>query len=459
MRPLLLSDNPAVFHIRLLVWCSLGERPYCSPNPMPKSILVRGARQLLTLRGPCGPRRWAALRNLGIIQDGALLVVDGVIREIGPTCRIENLALARDAVEIDASGAVVMPGFVDCNTHLAAGPARLAGYEMRLAGRSCREIAEAGGGVLGLARSIQDLSFRALEASALRVLDESVRHGTTTIETRSGFGLTTAGEMKMLRVHSALQKRRAPLPIVSTFLCGRPAPGSDVPRDDQLPSMCSRLLPLVKRRKRAEFAAVRCASDGFPSEQARLFLASARKLGFPLRVETDGTAASSAISLALEFDATSVDHVPNPTAQDIARLAGSSTIATLTPGRTFHLRTQKYPPARDMIDQGVAVALATGFNPETSPSENMQMALALACTAMRMTPAEAITAATINAAYALRRDATVGSLEAGKSANLLVLRVSDYREIPYHFGVNLVDLVMVNGDILVRRPEVPWPAN
>ncbi len=169
--------------------------------------LVRGARQLLTLRGPSGPRRGSDLRNLGLIQDGALLIVDGLIREVGPSRRLENLALAREAEEIDASGCVVMPGFVDSHTHLVAGQARMSDYEMRLAGASHEAIAQAGGGALALARSIQELSLRSLETLATRALEEAVRHGTTTLEAKSGFGLTEAGEIKILRVHSALQKQ------------------------------------------------------------------------------------------------------------------------------------------------------------------------------------------------------------------------------------------------------------
>ncbi len=429
---------------------------------MPKVILVRGARQLLTLRGPSGPRRGADLRSLGIIQDGALLVSDGLIREVGPSRRIENLALARRAEEIDASGCVVMPGFVDCHTHLAAGPARLMDYEQRLAGAGGQPV-QPEGRAIALARTIQELSFRAVERSALRGLEDAVRHGTTALETRSGLGLSEAGEMKTLRVQSALQKGCAPVPVVSTILCARAAPGFEGREDEYLGWTRSHLLPLVKRRKLAEYAAIRCGEDGcgedgFSAEQALGYLEAARQLKFRLRVEARRGSDSAAIHLATEMGASSVDNVTYAGEQDLARLAQSACIATLLPGAEFHLGTRCYVPARRLIDQGVAVAIASGYHPVTCPSLNMQMIAALACAGMNMTPAEAIAAGTINAAHALGLAARIGSLESGKSADLLVLSVSDYREIPYRFGVNLVDLVMVRGEILVRRSEVRWPA-
>jgi imidazolonepropionase len=426
---------------------------------MPKIILIRGARQLLTLRGASGPRRGADLGNLGLIQDGAVLIADGVIREVGPSRRIENLALSRGAEEIDASGSVVMPGFVDCLTHLAAGPARLADYEMRLGGAIGRQIEQAGGGALGLARSIQELSFRALERFAMRAAEDAVRHGTTALEARSGFGLSEPGEMKALRVHAALQRRCAPMAVVSTMLCARGAPGFEDRPDEYLDWMRLHWLPTIKRRKLAAFAAIRCGEGGFGAEQAEGYLRAARDLKYGLRVDAGQGSASAAIGLAAELNVSSVDHAGDLSEQDLARLAQSSSISTLLPGAEFHLGTRHYVSARRLIDAGVAVALASGYHPESCPSLNMQMIVALACSGMHMTPAEAIAAATINSAHALGLASRIGSLEAGKSADLLVLSVSDYREIPYRFGVNLVDLVMVGGEILMRRSEVEWPAN
>ncbi len=308
---------------------------------MRKVTLIRGARQLLTLRGPSGPRRGTDLRNLGIIQDGAVLIADGLIAEVGPSRRLENLALARGAELIDASGCVVLPGFVDCDIQLLRGP-------------------------------IQELSPRALKTLALRVLEEAVRCGTTAMGARSA-------DLKILRVHAAL--RELPFTFVSTFV----AAGLSLESQD-------RVLAMVRRRKLAEFA-----GDGAPSVNVL------------------------------------------------------SPVIVMSP-LAFHADGERYPPARMLIDQGAAIALGSGVNPP-----NLQTILALACNAMDMTPAEAIAAATINGAHAVRRAESIGSIEAGKSADLTILGVPDYRELPYHFGVNLVKLVMIRGAVLVERSEVKWP--
>ena len=392
---------------------------------MSKVTLVRGARQLLTLHGPSGPRRGADLRNLGLIQDGAVLIVDGLIREVGSSRRVENLALARQADEIDATRRVVMPGFVDSHMHIVGEP----------------------GGV----------SPRALEKQTLRTVEEAVRHGTTTLESRSGFGLSEAGEIKILRVHQVLQKR--PVSLVSTFLSTPSATEYQTGPDEYLDWVCSHMLPLVKRRKLAEFADIRCEEGAFEQDHARRYLIAARDLGFGLKMHTGQRSNAGVIRLAAEMGAESVDHAVDASQEDAMLLAQSNTIATLLPGENFYLGAEPYAPARMLINSGVAVALATNYNSETSPSQNMQMMLTLACRRMNMTPAEAVTAATLNAAHALRRASSIGSIETGKSADLIILGVPDYREIPYHFGINLVDLVMKNGSVLVERAEVKWPVS
>lgn len=406
--------------------------------------MIRGARQLLTLRGPDGPRRGIDLRNLGIIQDGAVLIADGLIREVGPSRRLENLALARGAEEIDASGRVVMPGFVDSHAHLAGGPARVSDYQMRMGGATEEQIAHSGGGALAAARAIQELSPRTLEMMALRALEEAVRHGTTAIEAKSGLGLTEAGEVKILRVYAGL--RELPLTVAPTFLSTR------VP-----PEFGERLLPMLRRRKLAEFAETRCEEGAFTPAQAGRYLSLARDLGLGLKVSAQQRLHPEAIAMALEMGAISVSGLVDASERDAMLLGRSQTIATLLPGAAFHLGTERFAPARRLIDNGAAVALASGYHPYDCPSQNMQMTIALACRSLQMTAAEAIAASTINAAHAVRRAASIGSIESGKSADLLILSVPDYRELPYHFGVNLVDLVTSRGTVLVERSGVKWP--
>lgn len=394
---------------------------------MGQITLVRGARQLLTLRGPSGPRRGTDLRNLAIIQDGAILIHNGRIADVGPSRRVENLALAKNADVIDAHGRVVMPGFIDSHAHVIGAPALSKGQEPR-----------------AIAHAIQELSPRTLQAHALHAVAEAVRHGTTTIEAKSGLGLNDSNELKILRVHAALEKQSVPL--ISTFMRTEPSPDP------------ASLLPLIKRRKLAEFAGISCVDGAFSLDQARDFLTAARDLGFQLKLETGPRPPLTTIALATEFGATSVDHIVGIDPAGAALLAQSPIIARLAPGPHFYTGTRDWPPARNLIDSGVALALATNYNPVTCPSQNMQMTIALACGHMHLTPAEAVSACTINAAHALRRAGFLGSLERGKLADLIILSVPDYREIPYHFGVNLVELVMKAGTVLVERSEVKWPA-
>jgi imidazolonepropionase len=418
---------------------------------MGRPILVRGARQLLTLHGPSTPRRGADLRNLGIVQDGAVLIVDGLIRDVGSSRRLENLAASRDAHEINASGRVVLPGFVDSHTHLVSGPARLTDYEMSLAGASQEEITQAGGGFPAISKSMQGVSSRTLEGQALKMAQDCIRHGTTTIEAKSGYGVTKAGELRILRALARVNQRTGM--IVPTFVGARRLMNDQAP-EEYLEWMCREMLPLVRKRKLAEFAGVYCEDGMFTVEQARRYLLTAQRLGFGLKVHGE----ASAVGLAVEAGAVSVDCAHRLNGADCAALGASNTLATLLPGSVFHLGQCEYAPARTLIDSGAAVALATSYNPETSPSHNMQTTLSLACRMMAMTPAEAISAATINGAHALRRSHLIGSLEFGKSADLVVMNAPDYREIPYHFGVNLVELTMQKGRVVHQMSDVKWPA-
>jgi len=408
------------------------------------TTLVRGARQLLTLRGGAGPRRGDALRDLGIVPNGAVLIKDGTIVDAGPERRIAKLPEARRAREIDAAGRVVMPGFVDSHTHLVFGRPRLMDYEMRLAGASYAEIAAAGGGILSSVEAVRSMPAARLEAQARACLLAMARHGTTTLEAKSGYGLDEAGEIKTLRVLAKLDGD--PLDIVPTYLGAHVAPpecGGGI--GAYVDWMSAEVMPTIRRRKLARFADVYCDAGAFPLGETRRYLEHARRLGFGLKIHAEQFTRTGAARLAVEMEAASADHLEQADEEDIRALAQSNTVATLLPGSVFHLGLHTYPPARALIEAGAAVALATDFNPGTSPTYSMQMVLSLACSQMRMSPAEAIAAATINGAHALRLADRAGSLEPGKPADLLVLAVSDYRELPYYFGSNNVQATMKRG--------------
>lgn len=417
---------------------------------MSDTLLVRGARQLLTLHGPKEPRRGFALKELGIIPDGALLVRDGIIEEVGPTRRVENLALARGAREIDAAGKVVMPGFVDSHTHLAFGAPWLEDYEARIAGVN---PLDAMSGWRAGAHALRTMSARRLEAHCRAALDAMARHGTTTVEVKSGLGCDPALDLKVLRVLARLDG--APLTVLRTCLAVSPLLASGHGRP-AAPDADRFTLALAKAasRKLAQFADAYVDAGEQGAEPARRYLTAAARLGLHLKVHADQFARTHGAALAVAFGAASADHLVYTGAEEIAALARSNTIATLLPGSSFHLGCGPYAPARALVDAGAAVALASNFSPNTSPTCNMQTVLSLACSRMRLTPAEAISAATINGAHALRCAATCGSLEVGKFGDLIVLNVSDYREIPYWFGVNAVHMTLKRGKVIYREGRV-----
>ena len=417
---------------------------------MSAPLLVRNIGQLLTLRGPAGPRRGVDLRELGIVQNGAVLTRDGKLVNAGSASEIESLDEARRAREIDAQGGVVMPGFVDSHTHLIFGPPRLMDFEMRLAGSDYHAIAEAGGGIRASMRAVRLLSVDQLAAQARRHLAEFARCGTTTLEAKSGYALDEANERKTLELLRDLDGK--PLDIVPTYLGAHVTP----PEFEGLPDACidwtiQHMLPALRAERLAHFVDVYCDRGAFTLEQARRYLEAARALGFGLRIHAEQFASTGAARLACELGAASADHLEQATAEDAAVLGRSSTLATLLPGSVFHLALERYAPARMLIEAGAAVALATDFNPGTSPTVSMPMAIGLACRMMHMTPAEAIVASTVNGACALGLLDRVGTLEPGKDADLIVLDAEDYRELPYWFGMNPIAVTIKRGRIVYER--------
>ena len=417
---------------------------------MSSCLLITGASQLLTLRGR-GPRRGNSLSELGIVKDGALLLRDGVIVGVGKRAKVERLPEARRAEKINLAGRVVLPGFVDSHTHLIHAASRAEEYELKIAGASYEEIARKGGGILNSVRKLRAATEEALRVRALGALTQFASYGTTTIEAKSGYGLDLASELKILGLHRSLAARQ-PIEIASTFLGAHVVPAEFRGKADgperYIRLLIDKIMPEVAAGLLAEFCDVFCDRGAFSLAQSRDILQAGVKLGLAPRLHAEQLSRTGAARLAVELAAASCDHLEQVNNADIRALGKSNTVATLLPGCDFHLGLKKYAPARTLIDAGAIVALATDYNPGTSPTLSMPMILSLACTQLRMTPAEAIAAATINGAYALRRGAAVGSLEPGKQADLAVFDVADYREIPYYFGVNNCSMTFKRGQII-----------
>ena len=410
-------------------------------------IFIRGARQLVTLRGP-SPRRGLQLSDLAIIPDGSLLIRDDKIVEVGTTRRIENLAAARSAEVIDATGKVVIPGFVDSHTRLVFAPSRGRHWETRLAdGPDGR--AESPEGPRRLRPSLRSASLKGLKLQAGRWAELFAAHGTTTIEARSAHGLGVSSELKALKVARSIDSH--PLEVVSTFLAAKPEAAELIENPAAaVEQVTDVLLPLISRRRLAQYCAVDCDPDTFDADQTEEILEAAARLGFRLKAQVERTKKLGGTRLALEMNATGVDHLNCASPADVECLAKSSTVATLLPGVVYYRGGDRYAPARRLIDRGAALALASGFSPDESPSLSIPMVLSLACTQMAMRPEEAISAATINGAAALDRAKRVGSLEPGKQADLAIFGVGDFREIIDCFGVNLCILTMKRSKVIYR---------
>jgi imidazolonepropionase len=414
------------------------------------SLLITGASQLLTLRGH-GPRRGDSLSNLGLIKDGALLVRDGLIAAVGTRTEVEKLAEARTAKKIDLGGRVALPGFADSHTHLVHAASRAEEYELKIAGASYEEIARKDGGILNSVKKLREATSEVLKKRALLALKQFAAHGTTTLEAKSGYGLDVASELKILRLHKELAAEQ-PLEIVSTFLGAHVVPaefrGKAGGAERYVQLIEQKMLPHIGEGRLAEFCDVFCDRGAFTVEQSKRVLQGGRQWGLEPRVHAEQLSRTGAVRLAILLRATSCDHLEKVNKGDIQGLGKSETVATLLPGCDFHLGLKEYAPARALIEAGAIVSLATDYNPGTSPTLSMPMILSLACTQLRMTPAEAIAAATINAAHALRREKSIGSLEVGKQADLAVFEVADYREIPYYFGVNYCWMTVKRGRVI-----------
>jgi imidazolonepropionase len=423
---------------------------------MNNEFLIVNASQLVTLAGPARPRTGAEMRELAIIRDGAVLVRDGLIAATGARSEVAAQA-GPDCQTMDAGRSVIMPGFVDAHTHPVFAGTREDEYEMRAAGFTYQEIAAQGGGIRATVRKTRAAGEDALFRMALPRVGWLLEHGTTTIEAKSGYGLSLADELKILRVIRRLN-RETPLELVPTFLGAHEIPdefrNADAPRawrEAYIRLVTDEMLPQVAGEGLAEFCDVFCESHVFNTEESRGILSRARELGLGIRFHADQLSLSGGSLLAAELRAASADHIEWIDEAGIEALRQAGVTAVLLPCAVFNLGLTRYAPARRLIDAGVRVALATDFNPGSAPTPSMQMALSIACTQMKMTPAEAIMAATLNAAYSLHRGSLIGSLEPGKQADLVIYDVEDYRQIPYLFGINHALTVIKKGRLVVSR--------
>ena len=413
-------------------------------------MLIHSASQLLTLAG--GPQRGNDLGRLGIIPDGAVLVRGGQIEAIGASAELR--AAYPNEPALDAGRRVVMPGFVDPHTHLVFAGDRAAEFELRLEGKTYLEILAAGGGILSTVRATRRASFDELLDQTRARAASMLRHGTTTAEAKTGYGLETYSELAEMEALLRLDEE-GPLEIAPTFLGAHAiAPEYQGDPEGYVALVCAEMLPETKRWWQAHgggrplpFVDVFCETGAFSLAQTRRILTAAKALGFPLKIHADEFDNLGGASLAAELGAISADHLVKTSPQDIAALARSATAAVALPCTPFGLAEAHYTPARAILQAGGLLAIASDLNPGTAWCESMQFVIALACRYLRLTPAQAIAAATINAAAAIGRAQRIGSLEAGKQADLLILTVDDYRQLGYRFGTNLVKTVIKKGNI------------
>jgi imidazolonepropionase len=422
-------------------------------NHTAAALLVEHAAELVTLAGPPGPRRGPAQAELGIITDGAVVIgSDGRVLAVGPTDEIRaQVPLAPTTRVIDARGRAVLPGFVDAHTHAVFAGDRVEEFAQRLSGAEYLEILAAGGGILQTVGDTRGAAEDALVDQAECVLQAMLRLGTTSVEIKSGYGLSSETELKLLRAIRSLGER-TPLTIVPTLLAAHAIPSEfsgDAERYTR--HVCEHIIPLTAEGSLARYCDVFCERGVFSVEQARRVLQAGLAHGLLPKLHAEQKSAFGGTLLGVELEAASVDHLEYATDADLEALAHSPTVAVLVPGAAFMLREARRAPARRLVELAVPVALATDFNPGTCPILSIPVVIGLACVQLGLSAAEALVAATINAAYAIGLGAQVGSLEPGKRGDVLILSASSHRYLSYYFASDLVATVIKNGRVVVEK--------
>lgn len=413
------------------------------------NILIINARQLITLKGPARARARKEADELSIIENGAVAIKDEKILAVGTTEEIKANYIS-DKI-IDASGKVVMPGFVDPHTHPVFVHTRENEFAMRIKGRSYVEISQSGGGIRSSIEAVREASEDELYGLAEKRIKKMILNGTTTLEAKSGYGLSTESEIKMLKVIKLLNEN-LPIDIVPTFMGAHEFPIEYKDNHEEyIRILKEEMMPEVKKQNLAEYCDIFTEDHVYNIQQSRDILNHAKKLGYKLRMHADEIKPIGGAELAAEVGAISADHLGAASDEGIQALSKAGVIATLLPGTIFSLGMKSYARARDMIDADVPVALATDYNPGSCNCDSMQFIITLACLQMKMTPAEAIVASTINAAYSLEMGDRIGSLEVGKQADILIMDMPSYKFLPYHFGSNNVETVIKNGEVIWKN--------
>lgn len=411
------------------------------------NLLIKNISQLVTVSAAgATTKSGEGMNDLGLIENGGVLCENGRISWVG-TMEDWDRDMGPDVPEIDASEKVVLPGFVDSHTHMMFAGSRAHEFGMRSRGLSYQEIASQGGGILSTVQQVRAAGKRDLKRSTVRYLFDFLRHGTTTVEIKSGYGLDVDSEIKMLEAIHELADEEI-IGIVSTFIGAHALPPEYAgDRKGYVTLVLEKMIPYVGKKKLAEFCDVFCEEGYFDATDAKRILTEGKKHGLMPKIHAEELSASGGVAVAAEVGAVSADHLENISEEGIAVLREAGVVATLLPGVSFFL-SHGYAPARRLIDGGVAVAIATDFNPGSCMSYSMPMMMTIACTQMRMTPEEAIVAATLNGAAAVKLSDKIGSIEVGKRADLLVANVPDYRYLAYHFAANHIGMTIKNGTIL-----------
>jgi imidazolonepropionase len=411
-------------------------------------LLIKSAGELLTLS-----TSFQNVSDLGILRNGAIAIKEGRIFWIGKTEELpEDFVLVSIGREMDAKGKVVMPGLIDAHTHLVFAGSREDEFEQRIQGLSYLEIAERGGGILSTVEATRNASFQTLFALGKKRLDRMLSKGVTTIEAKSGYGLSLQDELKILEVIRALQKDH-PIDIVPTFLGAHAVPKEfRNNRRRYIDLITEEMIPRIVEEKLAEFCDVFCEEKVFNLEESRRILETGKRYGLKPKIHADQLSSGGGAELAAEIGAFSADHLEYINQTGIEQIARKGVVAVLLPGASFSLAMKKHPPVREMIERGVTVSLATDLNPGTSMTESLPLMMTMGCTLFKMIPKEVIQATTFHAAKSIDREKEIGSLEVGKQADLLVLDIPNHRYFPYHFGVDHVEMVIKSGKVVYERP-------